>query len=84
MLGYDLVTGAVSPISLSPLSGSQYYVYGEYSASTADRIYFNINDNSTTPPSVVRAQLTPTGFQNIIKFKSGVAAPKAVINGAVQ
>jgi hypothetical protein len=82
VLGYDLATGAVSPISLSPLSGAQYYVYGEYSASTADRLYFKINDNSTTPPSVVTAQLTPAGFQNIIKFKSGVVVPSSVVNGA--
>lgn len=81
-LGYDLATGTVTPILLSPLNGSQYYVYGEYSASTADRLYFKINDNSTTPPSVVTAQLTPTGFQNIIKFKSGVAVPSSVVNGA--
>ena len=82
VLGYDLATGNVTPISLAPLSGSQYFVYGEYSASTADRLYFKINDNSTTPPSVVTAQLTPTGFQNIIKFKSGVAVTNSVVNGA--
>jgi hypothetical protein len=82
ILGYDLATGVVTPISLAPLNGSQYFVYGEYSASTADRLYFKINDNSTTPPSAVTAQLTPSGFQNIIKFKSGVAVPNAVINGA--
>lgn len=82
-LGYDLASGVVTPISLAPLNGSQYFVYGEYSASTADRLYFKINDNSTTPPSVVTAQLTPTGFQNIIKFKSGVAVPNSVVNGAV-
>jgi hypothetical protein len=45
--------------------------------------YFKINDNSTTPPSVVTAQLTPTGFENIIKFKPGVAVLNSVVNGAV-
>jgi hypothetical protein len=83
VLGYDLATGVVTPISLAPLNGSQYFVYQEYSASTADRLYFKINDNSTTPPSVVTAQLTPTGFENIIKFKPGVTVLNSVVNGAV-
>ncbi len=81
-LAYDIATGAVSPIPLSPLNGSQYFVYGEYSATTADRIYFRLKDNSTSPPSMVTAQLTTSGFQNIIRFRSGVSVPNSVVNGA--
>lgn len=80
-LGYDIATGVVAPISLSPLNGSQYFVYGEYSASTADRIYFRLKDNSTSPASMVTAQLTTSGFQNIIRFKTGVSVPNSVVNG---
>lgn len=78
---YDKVAGTVSPISLSPLIGSNYYVIQEISSITSSRVYMNLIDNSSNPAPKIYAELTPTGFQNVIKFPASVTLSQFMISG---
>jgi len=80
-LVYDKITGVVTSIALSPLMGSNYYVTREMSSITSSRVYMSLIDNSQSPAPNIYAELTPTGFQNIIKLPPAVKLSQFMISG---
>jgi len=85
VLIYDLSSGTVTAPSLTTLNGGSFYVNNEYSTVTDSRVYFGLTDNSTTPAAPVTAELTPSGFVNVIEFtnnsSSSVMITHSNVNG---
>ena len=81
VLNYDIATGTVTEVSLSPFIDNKYFLSDVYSSITTNKLYIKLKDNSTTPTSTIHAQLTTSGFKNAIKFSPGVSPEHMILAG---
>lgn len=80
-LVYDKASGLVTPIPLSPLSNPNYAINSEMSSITSSRVYVTATDMTSSPVRNIYAELTQTGFTNVIEFPAGVSFSQFLVSG---
>jgi hypothetical protein len=81
VLVYDKASGSVNSIPLSPLSNSNYAINSEMSSITSSRVYVTATDMASLPVRNIYAELTLTGFKNVIELPAGINFSQFMVSG---